>query len=271
MANPGGGDPGRCPLPHHSNHKFLPRQPLPDGHQQPSFAQILLVAPAVVLHRRTSVQPPFSRGDVAEVDSRCRDGRWSLQGMTALVTGGTKGIGYAIVEELAGLGATVHTCSRTEAEPNECLRQWEKKGFRITGSVCDLVSRPQREELINAVFHQFKGKLNILVNNAGTNIRKPTIGATAEDFSFVMATNLESAYHLCQIAHPLLKASGAGSVVFISSVGGVLSVSAGSVYEASKGAINQLTKSLACEWAKDNIRSNCVAPWATRTPLVEKK
>ncbi|KAB1225872.1 hypothetical protein CJ030_MR1G004084 [Morella rubra] len=207
---------------------------------------------------------------MAEVDSRCRDGRWSLQGMTALVTGGTKGIGYAIVEELAGLGATVHTCSRNEAELNECLREWEKKGFRITGSVCDLVSGPQREELMSTVSHQFKGKLNILINNVGTNVKKPTVGTTAEDFSFVMATNLESAYHLCQLAHPLLKASGAGSVVFISSVGGVLSISAGSVYEASKGAINQLTKSLACEWAKDNIRSNCVAPWATRTPLVEK-
>lgn len=71
---------------------------------------------------------------------------------------------YAIVEELAGLGATVHTCSRNEAELNECLREWEKKGFRITGSVCDLVSGPQREELMNTVSHQFKGKLNILVS-----------------------------------------------------------------------------------------------------------
>ncbi|CAI0443301.1 unnamed protein product [Linum tenue] len=78
-----------------------------------------------------------------------------------------------------------------------------------------------------------------------------------------MSVNLESSYHLCQLAHPLLKKSGAGSVVFVSSVAGVLHIGSGS------SAINQLTKNLACEWAKDNIRANCVAPWYTRTSLVE--
>ncbi|XP_021814293.1 tropinone reductase homolog At2g29290-like isoform X2 [Prunus avium] len=173
-----------------------------------------------------------------------REKRWSLQGLTALVTGGTKGIGYAIVEELAGLGATIHTCARNEVELNDCLRQWGKKGFQVTGSVCDVVSRTQREELINKVSSLFDGKLNILINNVGTNIAKPTTEYTAEDYTFLMSTNLESAYHLCQLAHPLLKASGAG-------------------------AMNQLAKNLACEWAKDNIRTNSVAPWFTKTPLAE--
>ncbi|XP_050140901.1 tropinone reductase homolog At2g29340-like isoform X5 [Malus sylvestris] len=94
-----------------------------------------------------------------------RDRRWSLEGMTALVTGGTKGIGYAIVEELAGLGAIVHTCARTEVDLNDCLSQWEKKGFQVTGSVCDVVSKTQREELINKVSSLFDGKLNILVQS----------------------------------------------------------------------------------------------------------
>ncbi|KAL6978024.1 tropinone reductase I, partial [Sarracenia purpurea var. burkii] len=76
-----------------------------------------------------------------------------------------------------------------------------------------------------------------------------------------MATNLESAYHFCQLAHPHLKASGNGIVVLISSVAGLVHIgSAGSIYGATKGAMNQLTKNLACEWAKDNIRCNCVAP-----------
>ncbi|ONI00140.1 hypothetical protein PRUPE_6G070000 [Prunus persica] len=91
-----------------------------------------------------------------------REKRWSLEGLTALVTGGTKGIGYAIVEELAGLGATIHTCARNEVDLNDCLSQWGKKGFKVTGSVCDVVSKTQREELINKVSSLFDGKLNIL-------------------------------------------------------------------------------------------------------------
>ncbi|CAN6301419.1 unnamed protein product [Urochloa humidicola] len=85
-----------------------------------------------------------------------------------------------------------------------------------------------------------------------------------------MATNLESAYHLCQIAHPLLKSSGSGSIVFISSVCGVVAVFSGTIYAMTKGAINQLTKNLACEWARDNIRANSVGPWYITTSLTEK-
>ncbi|WCJ20459.1 NAD(P)-binding Rossmann-fold superfamily protein [Euphorbia peplus] len=195
--------------------------------------------------------------------------RWSLEGMTALVTGGTKGIGHAIVEELAGLGAQVHTCSRNETQLNECLNEWESKGFKVTGSVCDVSSKSNRDDLINSVSSLFSANLNILINNVGTNIGKPTVNYTAEDYSYLMGTNFESAYNLCQLAQPLLKASGRGSIIFMSSVSGVLSVNVGSIYGATKAAMNQLTKNLACEWAKDNIRVNCVAPWFIRTPLTE--
>ncbi|CAN1150589.1 Tropinone reductase homolog At5g06060 [Linum perenne] len=198
------------------------------------------------------------------------DSRWSLQGRTALVTSGTKGIGYAIVEELAGFGATVHTCSRDGACLQECLHEWKTKGFQVTGSVCDVSSRAERESLVKEVSSLFNGKLNILVNNVGTNVRKPTVDYTAEDYSSLMGTNFDSSYNFCQLTHPLLKASGDGSIVFISSVGGVVSLSTGSIYGATKGAMNQLTRNLACELAKDNIRTNCVAPWYIRTPLAER-
>eukprot|EP00261_Vitis_vinifera_P020225 XP_010650987.1 PREDICTED: tropinone reductase homolog At2g29260, chloroplastic-like isoform X3 [Vitis vinifera] len=189
------------------------------------------------------------------------DSRWSLKGMTALVTGGTKGIGHAIVEELAGLVATIHTCSRKETELDECLKDWKAKGFGVSGSVCDVSSRAQREKLMETVSSVFNGKLNIL---------KPTVEVTAEEFSTIMAINFESVYHLSQLAHPLLKASGAGSIVFISSVAGVVSLKYLSAYSATKGAMNQLTKNLACEWAEDNIRSNAVAPWYIKTPMVDQ-
>ncbi|KAJ0021048.1 hypothetical protein Pint_32726 [Pistacia integerrima] len=155
----------------------------------------------------------------------------SLEGMTAVVTGGTKGIGHAVVEELAELGASVHTCSRNESELNECIRKWEVKGLKVTGSVCDLSFRSEREKLIKQVSSLFSGKLNIL-----------------------------SAYNLSQLAHPLLKAAGSASIILMSSVCGVVSVNVGSIYAVTKGAMNQLAKNLACEWAKDNIRINSVAP-----------
>ncbi|KAF8776428.1 hypothetical protein HU200_003509 [Digitaria exilis] len=206
-------------------------------------------------------------------------GRWTLHGATALVTGGTRGIGRAVVEELAALGAAVHTCSRKEEElgEGERLKEWEGKGFRVTCSVCDVSVREQRERLLRDVSDRFGGKLNILVNNVGTNFTKPTAEYSADEYSFIMATNLESSYHLCQLTHPLLKASGSasilsgsGSIIFISSIAGVVAIFSGSIYAMTKGAINQLTKNLACEWAKDNIRANSVAPWYIRTTLTEK-
>ncbi|XP_024016676.1 tropinone reductase homolog At2g29260, chloroplastic isoform X2 [Eutrema salsugineum] len=191
--------------------------------------------------------------------------RWSLHGMSALVTGGTRGIGRAIVEELAGLGAEVHTCARNETELENCLGDWNRSGFRVAGSVCDVSDRAQREALMENVSSFFDGKLHILVNNVGTNIRKPMVEFTAGEFSTLMSTNFESVFHLCQLAYPMLRASEAASVVSISSVSGFVSLKNMSVQSATKGAINQLTRSLACEWAKDNIRINAVAPWSLAT------
>ncbi|VVA90305.1 unnamed protein product [Arabis nemorensis] len=195
--------------------------------------------------------------------------RWTLRAKTALVTGGTKGIGHATVEELAGFGAIIHTCARDESLLHECLSQWQKKGFQVTGSVCDASSKTDREKLMQTVTSVFGGKLDILINNVGAIRAKPTLDYTADDFSFHISTNLESAFHLSQLSHPLLKASGCGSIVFMSSIAGVVSLSVGSIYSATKGAMNQLARNLACEWASDGIRVNAVAPAVIATPLAD--
>ncbi|KAG6485401.1 tropinone reductase homolog At5g06060-like [Zingiber officinale] len=195
--------------------------------------------------------------------------KWSLLGSTALVTGGTKGIGRGIVEELGQLGAVVHTCSRTQSDLDKSLQQWRAAGLKVSGSVCDVSSPADRAKLIEEVKSAFDGKLNILVCNAGTGVVKPAVEQTAEDYKFVMNVNLESGFYLSQLAHPLLKASGNGSIVFISSVVGFMAVDGLSVYGATKGAMNQLTRSLACEWPRDNIRTNCVAPGTIKTPMIE--
>ncbi|KAI3985506.1 hypothetical protein MKX01_033820 [Papaver californicum] len=167
--------------------------------------------------------------------------RWSLKGQTALVTGATKGIGHAIVEELAGLGAIVHMTARSENDIEQCLRNWKEKGYEVTDSVCDASVPADRRSCKS------------------------------------YATAFDSGYRLSILAHPLLKASGAGSIVFISSVAGVVAIPQLSNYFGvilcilfESGAINKITKNFACEWAKDNIRVNSVAPWYIRTNLVEE-
>ncbi|CAL4993930.1 unnamed protein product [Urochloa decumbens] len=161
-------------------------------------------------------------------------GRWSLQGKKALVTGGTLGIGRSVVEELVALGATVYTCSWEEEELVQRLKEWEARGVPVTGSVCDVSVQDQRERLIRDVTSHFGGKLDILVNNAGIAIRKSATEHSIEEYSFLMATNLESAYHLCLLAHPLLKASGSGIIVFISSIDGVVALFSGPIYGMTK-------------------------------------
>jgi Tropinone reductase 1 len=193
--------------------------------------------------------------------------RWSLQGKTALVTGGTRGIGKAIVDELLGLGASVYICARNEEDVNRCLSEWKAAGLSVQGSVCDVTAPEAKEELIQKVAKAFDGKLDILVNNVGTNIRKPTIEYSANDLSFLLGINLESVYIITQLAYPFLKKSGDGSIVFISSVSGVTGMQSGSIYGTAKAGVNQLTKNLACEWAKDGIRSNSVSPWYINTDL----
>ncbi|CAD6255926.1 unnamed protein product [Miscanthus lutarioriparius] len=189
--------------------------------------------------------------------SGSRQERWSLAGATALVTGGSKGIGDAIVEELAGLGARVHTCARNAAELEESRRQWAEKGLVVTVSVCDVSVLADREKLMDMVKATFAGTLDILVNNAGQAFLKPAAECTAEDYSHVMATNLESSFHLCQLAHPLLvraSIAGGGSVVHVSSIASYLGYPGLVLYCVSKGGLNQLTRSLATEWAHDKIR-----------------
>ncbi|GMG98284.1 hypothetical protein Nepgr_000124 [Nepenthes gracilis] len=236
------------------------------GATKGQFFQSCVCGPLLKLRLKKQRREPRR---ASGTDRKMVDSRWSLHGMTAVVTGGTKGIGHAIVCELARLGAIVHTCSRNEAELNACLMDWKTKGFQVSGSVTDVSSRAQREKLIETVSSLFHGKLNILVNNVGISVLKPTVENTAEDFSTIMGTIFESSYHLTQLAYPLLKASGVGSIIFISSIAGVTGINVGSIYASTKGALNQLTRYLACEWAKDNIRANAVLPGFIETPLAK--
>ncbi|RXH80473.1 hypothetical protein DVH24_004387 [Malus domestica] len=182
---------------------------------------------------------------------------------------------------------TVHTCARSKTLILERLQQWENKGFKVTGSVCDLTSKAQKENLIKTISSIFYGKLSILVGSFMTNttlirsllinmkmsfdfatygaICRGTTDYTLEDFSTMMETNVESPYHLSQLAHHLLKASGNVSIVFVASIVGAVALPKLSTYAATKSVVIQIWKNLACEWAEDNICTNVVAPWAVNT------
>lgn len=188
--------------------------------------------------------------------------KWSLDGRSALVTGGTKGIGKGIAEELLSHGARVICTSRTKPE-----EQPDNNGIVYFQS--DASEKKDRIKLVEFVEKRF-GSLDLLINNVGTNIRKKTAEYSDEELDHLLRTNMISAFSLSRDLYPLLQASGSASIVNISSVAGMTHVRTGSIYGMTKAAMNQMTRNLAGEWAADGIRVNAVAPWYINTPLAQQ-
>jgi Tropinone reductase 1 len=195
--------------------------------------------------------------------------RWTLEGKTALVTGGTKGMGRAIVESFLSWDADVFFVARNADDIARLEIEFKDHPKSCHGIKADVGLQADREEILDFVKKRIQ-KLDILVNNVGTNIRKKTEDYTAEEFRLIMDTNFTSAFDLSKQLLPLLKASGMASIVFNSSVAGINHMRTGSVYGATKAAMIQLAKNLAVEWAEHGIRVNAVAPFYIKTPLVEQ-
>lgn len=195
--------------------------------------------------------------------------KWTLHGSRALVTGGTRGIGKAICQELAELGASVLTFSRNTENVENARREFTEKNLPVEVLRLD-VTAPHAPEKVFELVKEKWGSLDILVNNVGTNIRRPTTEYPEEDYHQIMNTNLHSMFFLTRTLHPLLKKSGRASVILMGSVAGSVFVHTGAPYAMTKAAINQLTRYLACEWAPDGIRVNAVIPWYITTPLAEQ-
>jgi Tropinone reductase 1 len=192
--------------------------------------------------------------------------RWRLDGQVALVTGASVGIGRAIAAELLVLGADVMLVARDEAQLEATRAELEEQHpqSQVRAFAADVADAEQRREIFDWVEDLGNG-LQVLVNNAGTNVRRPTMDYADAEWRELFETNLFSAFELSRFAFPLLSQHAASSIVNVGSVSGLTHVRTGSPYGMTKAALHQLTKNLACEWAEDGVRVNAVAPWYIRT------
>jgi Tropinone reductase 1 len=195
--------------------------------------------------------------------------RWSLDSMKVLITGGTKGIGFAIANEVLERGGSIFILARNPDLLQKRLLVWQHKGYKTYGQPGDITNEADRSDVFEKV-EELWGGLDILINNVGMNIRKKAVDYTTKEYNTILTTNLHAAFDLCQRAFILLKKSTFASVVNILSVAGLTHLRTGAPYAMSKAALLQLTRNLAVEWAEDGIRVNAVAPWYTKTPMVEK-
>lgn len=201
--------------------------------------------------------------------SNILEAMFSLKGRTALVTGASGGIGRALAVGLAQAGAVVGVHGRKVEELEETRRQIEQVGGKAVLLPAELADVDACRKLIVDA-HAALGRLDVLVNCAGMNRRKPVAQVTQDDFDTIVNVNLRSLYFLSQAAQPIMKEQGGGKIIQVASLTSSTALASTSVYGATKAAVAQLTKTMAVEWAKDNIQVNALAPGFILTALTEK-
>ena len=191
---------------------------------------------------------------------------FDLGGRVALVTGGNGGIGLGMAMGLAQAGAAIAVVGRNRGKGEAAVAQLRAHGVEAAFVAADVADEPECRKMVRETVDRF-GRLDIVVNNAGSNIRKRPEAYAAAEWHQVMDTNLSSAFHACQAAYPELVKAGGGKIINIGSMTSIFGVAFAAAYAASKGGIVQLSKSLATAWAKDNIQVNAVLPGWIDTEL----
>lgn len=192
-----------------------------------------------------------------------------LQGKTAIVTGGTRGIGLAIVRTFLQNGAAVALFGSRKETVDKALAalKSENAAWRVMGLAPDLTDFDAVRQAVETVREAF-GTVDIMVNNAGISAREPLAEYRPEDFKKIMDLNVTAVFNGCKAVEPIMRAAGHGCIINTSSMVSLYGQPAGVGYPASKFAVNGLTKSLARELGPAGIRVNAVAPGVTRTDMV---
>lgn len=192
-----------------------------------------------------------------------------LQGKKAIVTGGTRGIGFAVVQTFLRNGASVALFGSRQETVDKALAalKAENPDWEVIGMAPDLTDYAAVDAAFAEVEKAF-GRIDILVNNAGISAREPLYDYTPEAFEKIMRLNVSAVFNGCRAVAPRMKAQGGGSIINTSSMVSLYGQPSGVGYPTSKFAVNGMTRSLARELGRDNIRVNAVAPGVTRTDMV---
>jgi 2-deoxy-D-gluconate 3-dehydrogenase len=191
---------------------------------------------------------------------------FDLSGRVAIVTGGNGGIGLGMARGLAANGATVVVAARNAAKSAAAVKELESLGARAAAIEADVSDEAAVNRLAEETVRRF-GRVDVVVNNAGTNVRKEPQDLSLAEWHLVMDTNLTSAFLTAKAAYPHMKAQGGGKFINVGSMMSVFGVPFSPAYASSKGGLVQFTKVLATAWAKDNIQANAVLPGWIDTDL----
>ncbi len=194
---------------------------------------------------------------------------FQLEGKIALVTGASKGIGEAMARALAEFGARVVLSSRKQEAVEAVAATFKADGLAATAVAANMGNLQEIHHLIDKTMETYAG-LDIIVNNAAANPVFGPIQETGERaFDKIINVNLKGPFELCKKAYPILKQRGGGSIINISSIGGITPEQFIGIYSVSKAAMISLTQAMAQEWGKDNIRVNAVCPGLVKTRFSE--
>ena len=186
--------------------------------------------------------------------------QFDLTGKAAIVTGGSKGLGYAMAAGLASAGANLLLVNRNAAEGETAARQISQEyGIKAISFTADITSQAQTEAMATMAMTVF-GKIDILINSAGINIRGPIDEVSQTDFNKVMTVNVNGTWLCCRAVTPYMKKNGSGSIINLASTLGLVGLANRTPYTASKGAVVQMTRALALELAPFNIKVNAICP-----------